>query len=266
MVSISLVCAQEAAVNQIAPLSENNRTIVTSANLKASSLIGMTVRNDAGERLGKIQDIIVNMDSRSAPFAILERGGALGIGGTRVAVPLADFKWSSAQGQLTLATTREQLDSASTSPLGGWMAMAGEGWMKNVDRYYGEPSAINEPVHPELRQVAAAIAGGEPGANSEVNLKAPNGQPEQALADPALPHQVATPTDEYLMGKINGVIHQDIGEAASRDVQVTLKEGLVTLKGKVPSEAQRKLVENQIKVIGGIDRVQNDLSVSNSGY
>ena len=50
---------------------------------------------------------------------------------------------------------------------------------------------------------------------------------------------------------------------AARNVQVTLKEGLVTLKGKVPSDAQRKLVENQIKVIGGVDRVQNDLIVSN---
>jgi osmotically-inducible protein OsmY/sporulation protein YlmC with PRC-barrel domain len=58
------------------------------SDLRASSIIGQTVRTESGERLGKVQDLIINLSSQSAPFAIVEYGGALGVGATKVAVPL----------------------------------------------------------------------------------------------------------------------------------------------------------------------------------
>ncbi len=257
----------EQSSDQIAPLSENNRVRIPTppltSNFKASALIGLPVHNDAGDRLGKVQDLIVAMDSRTVPFAIVERGGALGIGGTRVAVPLADLKWTADRTQLMLSATKEQFDAASTSPTGGWLAVSGEDWAKSVNRFYGQPSATSAPLF-ERQEATNPGAGREPVRNSQTDLTAPNGQSEQPAADPELKHQVVTPTDEYLMGKINGLIRQDVGDAAT-DVQVTLKNGMVTLKGKIPSEAQKKLLETQIKGLGGIDQVRNELSIS-GGY
>ncbi len=260
---IAVANGQAPVVDQIAPLGENNRTLLAAPDQKASALIGMTVRDVAGERIGKLQDIIVNLDSRTVPFAIIERGGALGMGRTRIAVPLRDLKGSTDPSQLTLMATKEDFDAAKTTPFGGWVALAGENWMKSVDRYYGEPSGTNNSARYDRREANGAKQGAETVNNAEKDLKAPNGQPEQSVADPAVPHQVVTPTDEFLMSKINAVIRQYVGVDGAAYVQVTLKEGLVTLKGKVASDAQRKLLESQIKVIGGVDRVQNDLSVSN---
>ena len=88
------------------------------ANLKASSIIGLAVRNDSGERLGRVQDVIVNLNTHTAPFAIVEYGGTLGVGETRVAVPLTDLKWSSESRALILTATKKQFQAANGSPTG----------------------------------------------------------------------------------------------------------------------------------------------------
>lgn len=109
------------------------------SDLKATSIIGQTVYSDTGERLGRVQDLIVSLQSHSVPFAIVGYGGTLGIGETRVAVPLTEIKWSGESHQLTMAATKEQFEVASPTPTGQWMAKAGENWIKNVDRFYGQP-------------------------------------------------------------------------------------------------------------------------------
>ena len=57
---------------------------IESSDVKASSIIGLAVRNETGVRLGKVQDLIVSMASHTVPFAIVEYGGTLGIGQIRV--------------------------------------------------------------------------------------------------------------------------------------------------------------------------------------
>jgi sporulation protein YlmC with PRC-barrel domain len=124
-------------------------------NLKASTIIGLPVRNESGERLGKVQDLIVSMASHSVPFAIVEYGGALGVGATHVAVPLPDLKWSSESKQLILTTTKEQFESASTTPTGEWAGIASDDCLKNADRFYGQPSIISQSRYE--RQEATGI-------------------------------------------------------------------------------------------------------------
>lgn len=53
--------------------------------VRISKLIGNTVRLDRDERIGSIDDIII--DEKGQLYAVLEIGGFLGLGGRRVAVP-----------------------------------------------------------------------------------------------------------------------------------------------------------------------------------
>ncbi len=57
---------------------------------RISKLVGAEVRNDAGERIGRIEDMIVSPDGKIT-MAILEVGGFLGIGDRRVAIPVEQF-------------------------------------------------------------------------------------------------------------------------------------------------------------------------------
>jgi len=53
---------------------------------RASKVIGATVLNDANEKVGTIDDLIVTPNDR-VPYAVLSIGGFLGIGTRLVVVP-----------------------------------------------------------------------------------------------------------------------------------------------------------------------------------
>lgn len=107
--------------------------------MKVSQLIGHEVRDPQGDRLGKVQDLVINISHPSSPaVAIIAYGGALGIGETRVAVPLNDLRWSEGTKTLSMSATKEQLQSASQTRTAGWSMIRGEEWAKNVDRFYGD--------------------------------------------------------------------------------------------------------------------------------
>jgi PRC-barrel domain len=65
--------------------------------------LGKTVRNDKGERLGVIEDIIVTPKD-SVSYAIIGVGGFLGINERHVAVRLGDLNRHNAQFELAGAT------------------------------------------------------------------------------------------------------------------------------------------------------------------
>src|SRR5688500_7739185 len=58
---------------------------VRPADLRASDIIGMDVRNTANEDLGEIADVVID-DGKTIRAIVLDVGGFLGIGERRVAV------------------------------------------------------------------------------------------------------------------------------------------------------------------------------------
>jgi len=70
-------------------------------------LLGQSVYNDKDEKIGKIEDIILNKD-RSASYGIVSTGGFLGIGAHDVAIPAK---------QLQLKNERLVLPGASKETL-----------------------------------------------------------------------------------------------------------------------------------------------------
>jgi len=63
------------------------------AGYRASSVIGSSVVNDAGETIGKIDDLLVSSDGKQ-PFAVLSIGGFLGMGTHLVIVSYDTLKFS----------------------------------------------------------------------------------------------------------------------------------------------------------------------------
>ena len=69
---------------------------VTEAELVAtgwrvSKLVGASVQNDKGDRIGKIDDLIV-APGGTLTIAVIEVGGFLGIGAHLIAIPVRQFK------------------------------------------------------------------------------------------------------------------------------------------------------------------------------
>ncbi|HVL55179.1 MAG TPA: PRC-barrel domain-containing protein, partial [Burkholderiaceae bacterium] len=80
--------------------------------LSAQRLIGTEVRNAAGERLGQIDEIVVDVAAGRASFAVISAGGFLGIGAGRFAYPLPLLQPVPGREALVLDVPRERLAQA----------------------------------------------------------------------------------------------------------------------------------------------------------
>ena len=60
-------------------------------DMLASELIGIEVQNLAGEEVGELEDLAVNLENGRVVHAVLDLGGVAGLGETRVAVPLSSL-------------------------------------------------------------------------------------------------------------------------------------------------------------------------------
>jgi sporulation protein YlmC with PRC-barrel domain len=58
----------------------------------AADIKGTHVKNPQGQDLGTIDEVLIDPDTGQVRFVILEVGGFLGLGSTRVAVPLSAFQ------------------------------------------------------------------------------------------------------------------------------------------------------------------------------
>ena len=70
---------------------------------RASKIIGATIVNEAKEKIGTVDDLIVTRTDR-VPFAVVSVGGFLGVGNKLVAVRMADLQFSPDQTLLPGAT------------------------------------------------------------------------------------------------------------------------------------------------------------------
>ena len=86
---LTLVCASGAIA--WAAAAKNPATNYPSL-VGTSDIKGTHVKNLQGQDLGQIEDVLIDPDTAQVRFIILEVGGFLGLGSTRVAVPLSAFQ------------------------------------------------------------------------------------------------------------------------------------------------------------------------------
>jgi sporulation protein YlmC with PRC-barrel domain len=60
--------------------------------LTASSIVGDTVENPKGEKLGTIDNLMINIKTGTVEYAVMEFGAFLGIGGKLFAIPFRELK------------------------------------------------------------------------------------------------------------------------------------------------------------------------------
>jgi hypothetical protein len=240
-----------------APTGTTTYNTTGAAEQKASEIIGMVVHSDTGERLGKVHDLIVSLDSGFAPYALVGYGGALGVGETKVAVPLTDLK-RGGEKQLTLSATKAQFEAASSTPTGAWTSVADEDWAKNVDRFYGQPSPMTASRFE--RQESSGIGSGREPVRNPSDRKGAGDLQTQSDTGVLSAH----PTDEEITMQVNNLIRQSAGTQAS-DITASVSSGVVTLSGKIANEAQKKQLDKQIKAIRGVHRVQDSGLTTTSG-
>jgi sporulation protein YlmC with PRC-barrel domain len=105
--------------------------------LSSTSICSDRVKNPAGQDLGKIEDLMIDLDSGRVAYAVLSFGGFLKMGNKLFAVPWAALKVDTANKQFTLGVDKSVLENAPGFDKDNWPDMADPTFGTSVYRHYG---------------------------------------------------------------------------------------------------------------------------------
>jgi len=123
------------SANQRAPQA---RTESLKGAVKAGDIIGMEVQNFQNEKLGKVDNLAVDVESGRVVEVILSTGGFLGFGETLTAVPAGALHHDPTSKLLHMDVTRAKLKDAPRFDMSEWAASTHSNRIVEAYAYYGQ--------------------------------------------------------------------------------------------------------------------------------
>ncbi|SEA38228.1 PRC-barrel domain-containing protein [Variovorax sp. YR216] len=97
---------------------------------------GTNVYNAAGDKLGSIDDLMIDKMSGQVRYAVLEFGGFLGMGTDRYPIPWNMLKYDTSQDGYVVPLDKAQLEGAPRYT-GDSVPEYDDTYRSGVDKYYG---------------------------------------------------------------------------------------------------------------------------------
>jgi len=104
---------------------------------KANDLIGTEVKNYQGDKLGKVDELGVDLEAGRLVTVILSIGGFLGVGDRLVAVPPSALHWEPANKVVHLDADKSKLKEAPQFEMSKWSESWDSTRLNEINRYYG---------------------------------------------------------------------------------------------------------------------------------
>jgi sporulation protein YlmC with PRC-barrel domain len=105
--------------------------------MSAGSLSGDRVRNSAGDDLGKVEDIMLDVPTGRVAYAVLSFGGFLGMGNKLFAIPWEALTLDEGEKQFILNVDKQVLETAPGFDKDNWPDMADPSWGSQIFSHYG---------------------------------------------------------------------------------------------------------------------------------
>ena len=104
--------------------------------LSASTIKGDKVVNRAGEELGKIEELMIDLEDGRVAYAVLSFGGFLGMGNKLFAIPWKALTLRVHEHAFLLDIPKETLEKAEGFDKDNWPTTNRE-WLSSMYSYYG---------------------------------------------------------------------------------------------------------------------------------
>lgn len=105
---------------------------------KATEIMGRSVHNDQGEKLGEIKDLVIDPDRFRVAYAVLSFGGFLGMGDKLFAMPAGVLKIPGTEGHAVLTVDKDHLKSAAGFDKDNWPNLANPAFAAKNYEFYGQ--------------------------------------------------------------------------------------------------------------------------------
>ena len=210
---------------------------------RASKLMGTAVKNLQDEKLGKVENFMVDLPAGRILVVVVSSGGFLGLGDELSAVPPTALHYNTELSTLLLDSTKDALTKAPHFKAGQWPEVGQPAYAEGVYRAYR--------VEPYFSTNAVVDAN-----NSGRNVRDRNNQTLTPLDQGNSKADVDTTAQirkEIIAGKDMSV--------SARNVKIITVEGRVTLRGPVNTTDEKRLIGEIAARIAGSEKVDNQLEV-----
>lgn len=146
MATLALNCPLYAAgdYQQSQQKSQTSARQSSSSSQSAQELLGMKIVSPQGEEIGQIEDIKLNTQSGRINHVTVSKGAVLGVGGEKIAVPLAAFSFDAQADQATLTVDKSKLDNAPQQA-----NMSDDEFSRELQSHYGVSPTWQQQSEPE---------------------------------------------------------------------------------------------------------------------
>jgi sporulation protein YlmC with PRC-barrel domain len=104
--------------------------------LSAGTLTGDTVKNRAGEEIGALQEIMIDLDQGRVAYVVMAAGGFLGIGDKYFAVPWSLLEVDTDSHAVIVDLDKQTIEDAPGFDKDNWPDPSDVGWLNKVYDYY----------------------------------------------------------------------------------------------------------------------------------
>ena len=210
---------------------------------KASKLMGTSVNNLQAEKLGKVENFLVDLPSGRIVAVIVASGGFLGMGGELSAVPPSALRFTTDRDSLQLDASKEMLSNAPHFKANQWPDFSQPSYADGIYRAYN--------VEPYFTTNATTDVD-----NTRLNARDRNNSTLTPLDQGNSKSDVATTAQirkEIIAGKNMSV--------NARNVKIITNNGRVTLRGPVNTAEEKRLIGEIAERIARSENVDNQLEV-----
>jgi osmotically-inducible protein OsmY/sporulation protein YlmC with PRC-barrel domain len=229
---------------------------------KASDIIGMEVRNLQDEKLGKIDDLVIDLQGGRISYAVLSSGGVLGIGDKLVPVPASSFSYASSEKKLILDTDKKTLEGALPFTKTQWPDLSNPEWDAPYRTYYRTTSLADRDqtetfAYRQSRKVEdgkTAVDTTKSDARAEVDREKDLGVTAQDQGGTEIERTTTQNIRKALMDT-------KALSFTSKNVKVITANGTITLRGNVPSQREKEEIVAVAKKHAGSYTVSDQIEV-----
>ena len=210
---------------------------------RASQLMGKSVKNMKGEKLGDVNDIIVDVAAGRVVAVVISTGGFLGISDELSIVPPGALRFVGGTDELQLDVTKESLSNAPRFKAGEWPDLGKEGYISSVYSAYKMDDRSGQP-------------GADTADNTGLNSRDTDGN------NPTPLDQGNSRSDTDITAKIRkDVMAQEGLSMNAQNIKIITTNGKVTLRGPVTNAEEKRLIRDLAVKATGKDSVDDQLEV-----
>jgi len=107
--------------------------------IRAKKVLGTTVKDSAGERLGEIEDVVLDKQSSKILFGVVGFGGVLGVGEKYHPVPWSALNYDETEGAYIVNLTKDQLKAAPADSIEELTKNDGRAYRDRAYDFYKTP-------------------------------------------------------------------------------------------------------------------------------